>query len=175
MKILIINGKGTCGKDTFIDFLKNHCNLYQWSSIDLIKKIALDYFDWDGLKDDAGRKLLSDLKLASVAYNDLPLRDMKTHVKNAKYLNKDLFIAVIRDIPEIEKVLKDEFFKDYDIKTLLIKRKSLEDKIYGNSADDNVDLYDYNYCISNDGTIKDLEVKALSLINTLGIKKKGIK
>ena len=28
MKIIILNGKGACGKDTFIDLLKKYCKVF---------------------------------------------------------------------------------------------------------------------------------------------------
>lgn len=172
MKIIILNGKGACGKDTFIDLLRKYCKVFHYSSIDTIKSIAMEHFGWDGVKDQKGRKLLSDLKIASINYNDKPHKELKqaiTYIRDI--IQCDLMVVVIRDIPEIEKVLSDPDLKNYDIRTVLMRRDFSVNKL-GNVADDNVDKFDYDYYILNTSTINALEEKALSLLHALGIKRR---
>ena len=57
MKIVVLNGKGMSGKDTFAEQLASLCKTKVYSTIDFIKKIAADYFDWNNVKDFKGRKL----------------------------------------------------------------------------------------------------------------------
>lgn len=168
MKIIILNGKGECGKDTFIELLRKYTSVYHWSSIDTIKDIAIKYFGWDEEKNPAGRKLLSDLKLAAVAYNDMPHKELKEKIQIAEALGEKVFVAVIRDIPEIIKVLEDAELKQYEIKTVLIQRDGLPNKL-GNSADDNVDFFIYDYYIDNNSTIEELEESAMTLLNAMGV------
>lgn len=168
MKIMILNGKGECGKDTFIELLRKYTSVYHWSSIDTIKDIAINYFDWDGKKDLAGRKLLSDLKLAAVAYNDMPHTEFKNKVQIAEGIGAKLMVAVIRDIPEIIKALEDPELNEYEIKTVLIQRNEVN-KTFNNSADDDVENFIYDYYISNNSTIKELEESAFTLINSMGV------
>lgn len=168
MKIMILNGKGRCGKDTFIELLREYTSVYHWSSIDTIKNIAINYFDWDGVKDLAGRKLLSDLKLAAVAYNDMPHTEFKNKVQIAERIGAKLMVAVIRDIPEIIKALEDPDLNEYEIKTVLIQRNEVN-KTFNNSADDDVENFIYDYYISNNSTIKELEESAFTLVNSIGV------
>lgn len=170
MKIMILNGKGECGKDTFIELLRKYTSVYHWSSIDTIKDIAINYFDWDGKKDLAGRKMLSDLKLAAVAYNDMPHTEFKNKVQIAEGIGAKLMVAVIRDIPEIIKALEDPDLNEYEIKTVLIQRNGLPNKL-GNSADDNVDFFIYDYYIDNNSTIEELEESAMTLLNAMGVER----
>ena len=70
MKIIVINGTGGAGKDTFVDVLKSKSYvkdyfIYNYSTIDRIKTIA-EQCGWDGKKDEKGRQLLSDLKDAFI-------------------------------------------------------------------------------------------------------------
>lgn len=168
MKIMILNGKGECGKDTFIELLRKYTSVYHWSSIDTIKNIAINYFDWDGVKDLAGRKLLSDLKLAAVAYNDMPHTEFKNKVQIAEGIGAKLMVAVIRDISEIIKVLEDPDLNEYEIKTVLIQRNEVN-KTFNNSADDDVENFIYDYYISNNSTIQELEESAFTLVNSMGV------
>ena len=60
-QIVIINGTGGCGKDTFVSFVSKYKRVYNFSSIDKVKEIA-KLIGWDGGKTDKDRKFLSDLK-----------------------------------------------------------------------------------------------------------------
>ena len=70
--IIIVNGCGGVGKDEFVKALDELITVFSYSTIDTYKKIAKESFDWDEVKDEKGRKLLSDLKLAGINYNDAP-------------------------------------------------------------------------------------------------------
>ena len=63
MIVLIVNGAPQAGKTTFNEMLKDMADgeVKIYSSIDYVKMIAFT-LGWDGIKDDKGRKLLSDLK-----------------------------------------------------------------------------------------------------------------
>lgn len=63
MKVVCISGKAQHGKDTTAGILKNVLESYGKSVLithyaDLLKYICREYFNWDGKKDEAGRKLL---------------------------------------------------------------------------------------------------------------------
>ena len=60
-QIVIINGTGGCGKDTFVSFVSKYKRVYNFSSIDKVKEIA-KLIGWNGGKTDKDRKFLSDLK-----------------------------------------------------------------------------------------------------------------
>lgn len=168
MKIIILNGKGTVGKDTFAQQLSSLCKTKIYSTIDNIKQIALNDFQWDGVKDFKGRKLLSDLKLASMNYNEKPYNDMIDAILKAQEDNFDLFICMIRDISEIEKISNDDRFIN-DVFTVIITSENTKNVSFGNVADDSVFDFIYDYYIYNDGTIQDLHDSAINLIHELQI------
>jgi hypothetical protein len=64
----------------------------------------------------------------------------------------------IREISEIEKVKKL-----LNAQTLLITSNRVK-KIVSNNSDANVENYNYDYYISNDGTIEELKEKAKKFI-----------
>ena len=73
--VIIINGAGGAGKDTLCAIAARHYAVTSVSAVDRIKEIAR-FGGWDGVKDERGRKLLSDIKLAFIAYNDLPFASL---------------------------------------------------------------------------------------------------
>lgn len=158
-RIVIINGTGGSGKDTFIDFCKKYAKVMNASSIDKVKEIA-KLVGWDGGKTDKDRKFLADLKHLTTEYNDMAFNDIKKSVK--KFLDNDdeiLFIH-IREPKEIEKAKKE-----FNAVTLLVKREGLEN-IETNDADKNVDNYSYDYIIYN-STLEKLENDAKKFVNEI--------
>ena len=67
-KIIVINGQGGVGKDTFIDILnKKGLKIANVSSVDGVKELAR-MVGWNGAKEDKDRKFLSDLKILTTNY-----------------------------------------------------------------------------------------------------------
>lgn len=63
MKVMAISGKAQHGKDTTAKMLKKLMEqkgktVLIFHYADLLKHICRSYFDWDGKKDDAGRRIL---------------------------------------------------------------------------------------------------------------------
>lgn len=159
-QIIIINGTGTSGKDTFVEFCKKYATVTNFSSIDSIKHSA-KLGGWQGEKTDKARKLLSDLKRIVSEYNDHPFK--LTCDAILEFLNSDaeiLFIH-IREPQEIQRIVDL-----YNAKTLLIKRVGL-DNIVTNPSDANVDNYAYDYIIENT-TLESLENHAHDFVENLG-------
>ena len=168
-QVFIINGSGGCGKDTFIELLNilfwRDCVIGNYSSIDKVKEIA-KAVGWDGTKTERNRKFLNDLKLLTIAFNDMPLNDIKEYTNsfmNNDTTNRILFLHV-REPEEIAKAINA--FKKYNAKSLLIKRDSVK-HIISNMADGNVYDYDYDIVINNNGTLTDLRNKAVCLYKDL--------
>lgn len=158
--IVIINGTGGSGKDTFVDLVSSIKKVYNVSSIDKVKEIA-KICGWNGAKEEKDRKFLSDLKSLLISYNDLPFLDISSKIEKFKNDDNDIMFIHIREIEEIEKVKNK-----YDVYTLLVKRKGL-DNIKSNKSDFNVDNYEYDFYINNDGSIEDLRIKALKFVNEI--------
>lgn len=168
MKIIIINGSGGVGKDSFVNFCIKHDGMvYSYSTIDCVKKIALEHCGWDGNKDEKGRKLLSDLKDALSNYNDLPYKDVIDKINLLVYecsqfdIETEHLIVFIhcREPKEI-----DKFKKRLHARTLLIRRPEEENK-FNNHADSEVFNYDYDYVYNNDRDLDFLKENAEQFID----------
>lgn len=167
-QIFIINGSGGVGKDSFVEMIKSQAKrigIENYSSVTKVKKIA-EFIGWNGAKTEKDRKFLSDLKLLTTEYNDMPLNDMKRFVSVAMNLIKfdkaRIVFLHIREPEEIEKAVNE--FKEYEAKTILVKRDSVE-HITSNMADENVYNYKYDIVVDNNGTIEDLKEKAKNFLS----------
>jgi len=158
-KIIIINGSGGVGKDTFVECCSEFTNVKNISSVDKVKEAAKILVGWTGEKDEKSRKLLVDLKALSIDYNDYPIKYIKQEAENFIENDEQNFMFVhIREISEIEKVKKL-----LNAKTLLITSNRVK-KITTNNSDANVEQFVYDYYISNDGTIEELREKAKNFV-----------
>ena len=162
MKYIVINGHGTCGKDEFIKIFDElySSTVHNISSIDPIKDIAF-IGGWSGEKDNKSRKLLSDLKKLFIDYNNLPTKFLCGYCdecKNRDDYNHSVIFMHVREPSEIEK-LKLIF---NDVITILID-KDIES--VGNSSDDGVMDYKYDYYIDNNGSLSELKDSVETFIN----------
>lgn len=172
-QIFIINGSGGVGKDSFIEMvrfaesriLNKHIGIGNYSSVSKVKEIA-EIIGWTGAKTEKDRKFLSDLKLLTTEYNNMPLNDMKEFVNHFMSATKNNIGAMlflhIREPEEIAKAVNE--FKEYGVKTILVKRDSVK-HITSNMADENVYNYNYDIVIDNNGTIEDLKERAKYFLN----------
>lgn len=166
-RIVIINGKGRSGKDTFVYMVKNYISAENYSSIDLIKKVAkqLGYDNGKTMKD---RKFLSDLKVLATEYNDAPYNDIINKILRFMYCknnkNQLLFIHV-REPKEIQRLLDFGKMNKIDMSTLLIIRDEIENNTYGNMADDNVNDFIYDYYVYNNESLQDLNNEVLEYLS----------
>lgn len=170
--IIIINGTGGSGKDTFVEFVSKYVDVFNFSSIDTIKEIAslqsykgqnkewLTEYGWKGLKTEKDRKFLSELKRIWTEYNDLPFRDIEKNIKDFQNYDKEIMFIHIREPEEIKRVVST--IGGGEVYTLLIKRKGLAN-ISSNSSDALVDNYPYDFIIEN-YTLEDLEFQAKQFI-----------
>jgi hypothetical protein len=161
--MIIINGKGGSGKDTFVEFVQDHLQernicCGNVSSVREIKTIATDYFGWNGEKTTFWRRLLSDLKDLQTQSNDGPYRFLLKQW--AWHLDQGCSCFFhIREPEEIER-----FKNTTNAMTLLICRDTGIEE-YGNRGDDEVDDYEYDVVIHNNGTLDELRLLALDFSN----------
>ena len=172
-QVFIINGSGGVGKDAFVEMIQTfefigknknstvrfkNLEIRNYSSVSKVKEIA-KIIGWNGEKTERDRKFLSDLKLLTTEYNDMPLNDMKKYTRsfmNSDDINRILFLH-IREPEEIAKAVNE--FKEYNVKTILIRRDSIK-HITSNMADENVYNYNYDIVINNNSTLEELRKKA---------------
>ena len=158
-QIIIINGTGGSGKDTFVEFVSKYIDTYNFSSIDKVKEIA-KMIGWSGTKSEKDRKFLSDLKKLTTEYNDMAFHSIEDGVRYFLSSNQELMFIHIREPEEIQRVVTT-----FQAKTLLIKREGL-DNIKTNDSDANVDQYSYDYIIPNT-TLEELEKSAENFVESL--------
>lgn len=160
--IVIINGTGGSGKDTFVEFVSKYTDVINFSSVDKVKEIA-KLIGWNGGKTEKDRKFLSDLKALTSEYSDMPFRSMAEMVEKFKQTNDEILFLHIREPENIERAVIE-----FGAKTLLVKRIGLEN-IMSNYSDASVDNYDYDYKIENN-TLEELEEQAILFIEKLRTK-----
>lgn len=147
-KIIVINGMGGVGKSTFVSLCHEiDPRVIETSTVDFVKEIALQA-GWDGVKDEAGRRFLSDLKDAMERYRDIPNKKIDDFIKS----HPDNIIFIHAREPHNIQYYKDK----YNAMTVLITNPNAK-KVQGNHADREVNKYDYDLIIENDGTIEDLK------------------
>lgn len=165
-KVIIINGTGGSGKDTFVDLcdknsLMSPYTIFNYSIIQYVKGIALSC-GWTCGKTEKDRKFLSDLKDLMDNFNNLPRKKVEEYIDEHLYYYKNPVIFIhCRSAEDI-----DYFKNKYNAITLLITNKHIT-PITSNHADNEVFDYTYDYYITNDGTIEDLDKSSIVFLDEL--------
>lgn len=162
-KVLIINGMGGAGKDTFVNFLKEFIPTLHISIVDNVKQLAKS-LGWNEKKDERGRKFLSDLKLAIDNYDNGNYKYITNIVK--KFYNNQLdkpYELLCIDMREGNQI--DMAKKDFAASTVFVDRKV--PFISSNIADAGVYEYEYDYYINNNGSLIDLRETAFKFVEML--------
>lgn len=152
-KIYVTNGSAQNGKDSFAEFLGKYISVFKYSSIDLVK----DMLEFAGVpkepKTEEYRLLCSDLKDRLTKYDDIPFKDITsvvTDFKNNK-IESEVLLIDIREPEEIARAVKT-----FGAETILVRNPNAI-KIESNHADRDVENYEYDYIIENDGTLEQLK------------------
>ena len=161
-QVIIINGSGGSGKDQLVKLISQQYKTTNISSVDKVK-LAAEVLGWDGSKEETDRKFLSDLKLLSAEYCNHPFLYMYEKIRIFQNDDNDLLFLHIREPKEIQQVKLECIRLGVICKTLLINRKEVG-IIKSNMADGNVENYNYDYIIHNDGTLGELLDKGLEVI-----------
>ena len=160
-KIVVINGTGGSGKDTFVSFCSEILKVTNVSAVDKVKQAAEILVGWNGQKDEPSRKLLSDLKRISIEYNDAPTKYIMSRADDFMHSDDDIMFIHIREPEEIEKIKKQ-----LSVKTLLISNPNVK-LITSNDSDGKVTEFQYDYYIDNAGTLEDLRKKAEDFLKAI--------
>ena len=157
--IIVINGTGGAGKDTFISFAQNYAEVMNVSSIDKVKKVGT-LIGWQGTKTEKDRKFLSDLKRLTTEYNDMSYLDIRKKVKKFMESSASILFIHIREPEEIARIVKD-----LGALTLIIKRPDIP-MITSNFSDANVENYNYDFTVINYSP-QELDKEAQNFVNTI--------
>ena len=167
MKVIVINGKPTSGKSTFVKLAKElYQSTYELSMVDLVKLIAKD-FGWDEVKDEKGRRLLADIKATACRYNpNIIYEDIDTSLRyyanSCYYAGCDpIFFINARNPADINYLVKK-----YNAVSLFIDNPNVP-MVESNPEDKGVENYRYDVTIVNDGTMDELKAKAEKFLEEL--------
>ena len=171
MKIVILNGTGGAGKDTFVAMCKDVLgaeHIYNISTVDFVKEVAT-FCGWDGTKTPKNRKFLSDLKDLLTEWDNVPFNKIVDAIDTWAYeriakdeYDKSLVFVHCREPKEIEKLVEHYNIDDENIiTTLLIRREAAENVQQINHADNEVLNYSYDYTIYNNYSLSALRGQAM--------------
>lgn len=165
-RILILNGSATVGKDTFVESLSKYVSVRHISMADLAKKALLSC-GWNGIKDEASRKALSDIKIALDEFDDCNFKYIVETSKRflfeyPEFEDVDYLCIDMREPKDIQR------FKTFiaAVPAVLVTNERVK-HITSNVGDAGVFDYNYDYIIENNGTKEDMIIKAGMLINKL--------
>lgn len=164
-KIVIVNGYPKSGKTQYELYLAKHTKSIIYSSITPVKEYAKKYFGWSGNENDKTedwRRFFSELKRMLVAEFDYIFKDLSIQVnKFYRDTQAELLLIDSREPEEIER-----FKNQFQAITVFVKNNRVN-KITSNKSDANVENYKYDYVIKNNGTLEELEQKAIEFIKKL--------
>lgn len=165
MNVYIINGYPGSGKTTFEQNVQRilgdtNCKIY--STIDRVKEIAVEC-GWDGTKTPTNRKFLSDLKMLLTRWGEVPIKDIEKKINAFSedlkyYIGSDEFGVVFVDCREPEEI--DKLKQLFNAKTIFIDRPHYQRDTILNNSDKDVENYQYDQIISNDGSFFEFALKA---------------
>lgn len=160
-KVFILNGVGTSGKGAFADYISKYISTIKYSIVDLPKEAAM-VLGWNGGKTEKDRRFLSDIMDLSTEYNDAPFKDVLSLVddfKNSKdFAQYEVLIIDMRDPKDIARAVEI-----FGAETILIQNPNVR-KIESNHADKNVENYNYDYIIENNGSLEQLDEVAKEFV-----------
>lgn len=150
-KVIIINGAGGVGKSTFVSLCHEiDSRVIETSTVDFVKEIALQA-GWNGIKDEIGRRFISDLKDAMEHYHDIPNQKIDEFIQSHP---NDIIFVNAREPHNIQ-----YYQNKYNAISVLIKNCNIK-QVKGNYADENVYNYNYDVIIDNSSTLEELKRKA---------------
>ena len=160
-QVIIINGHPGSGKTTVSKMIAEQEKTMIRSSIDFVKEVAIEFFDWDGLKREEDRKFLSNMKQFLNKYTDLIECDLRYTYDYFMESDYRFLIIDIREVDEIEK-----YKKMFDAVTVFIENSRVE-KITTNLSDKQVEETVYDYTIKNHYCLDFLKIEVNRFIKEL--------
>ncbi len=158
MQVIMLSGKAQSGKDTVGLMITQYLtDYYRITFADELKRVARESFGWNGLKDEAGRQLLQDVGNAGRKYDEN--RWIYPVYKKLYYAQLyDFNYGIITDARYVNEV---EYMKHkFNVTTVRIERfgydNGLTKEQRADEGETELDLYDFDYVVHNNGTIEDM-------------------
>lgn len=158
MKVIVINGHAESGKSTFVKMCAEYkgADVYEFSMVDAAKAMAR-LIDWDeSQKSPKDRKFLSDLKDLIDSYKDASYEYVKyqihNHVLPHDIQGQRVVFVHAREAEDIKRLVEE-----FNARTLVIRRRFVENNPSSNHADSNWWAYSYDYTVDNNDGLEFLK------------------
>jgi len=161
-KVVIINGSGGVGKNTFVDLVSKYIPTVFYDSVKTVKDMAT-LAGWDGSKSEKDRKFLSDIRDLTSEYSDLSYRKVE---EAAQKFYKEDFCNSVLFVNMRDQTDTDRAVKEFGAITLLVRNSNIK-RVNSNHADADVEKRDYDCVIENSGTLQELDKVAYGFAQTL--------
>lgn len=166
IKVFTMTGLATCGKTTFEKFVDDNSpafnvNIEITSAVKFTKQFATKYCGWMGGKSDIERRFLSDLKDTFERYCDFNRINLAKEIKDAALAGVSAIFIDSREYGDM-KWLKENF----NAQRVFLRKDSLSGQKHGNHSDDDLESFDYDIYVDNNGSLEDLEKTAIDFIKT---------
>lgn len=171
MKVICISGKAQNGKDTTANFLKDVLEDGGYSVLiahygDLVKYICQRFFGWNGIKDKAGRSILQKIGTDMIRkHNPHYWVDFICGVLKMFPDEWDFVLIPDTRFPDEFGVCKENGFDTY---LLRIERPNFDNGLTDEQkihiSETALDNSVYDSIIYNDGTLAELQKKALKFV-----------
>lgn len=152
MQIFLINGYPGAGKDTFVELCSNFCSVENILTSTPAKE-ALKLLGWDGEKTNEARDLLSDLIDSSYRLWDGPTKYVLEQVDRSAADAAFIHCREPENLERLSKLLPGCL-------TIFVSRDEAAENAHDNlenHADLNVESYDYDIWVTNEGSLEDLK------------------
>lgn len=166
--IILINGCGGSGKDTFEDMVKGFLygvvplKIHHISTIDPLRNIAKEIVKINDPKSvldkDSYRDCLADLKATWDKNYDgsfIYLTKKLAQIRLERDLKHVVFVHV-REKENIERIVRDIHMESWSITTLCVYGRT-DPSVFSNSSDRDVMSYHYDVYVNNSGNMDDLK------------------
>lgn len=173
-KIFVVSGLANSGKDTSCAFIDNYVKSKGLKVINLqigyyIKMYAKSISNWDGSEEDKPRTLLQELGTDIVRDKIDPLFFVKRIIDDIKVFSYYFDVITVSDARFPEEI--DGIYNSFkNVYRLNIKRPNfvndLDEKQKSHRTETALNNYNnYDYIISNDSTLEDLNTKVKKIVD----------
>lgn len=167
---ILITGRAGSGKTEVARIIKHHLNVEIIPMAENLKEIATFEFDWDGRKDERGRRLLQEIGSVGRAYQeDMWVDRVVARWKEISGLHAGMVSDDVRYQNEID-VVRREF--DYVFVVQVTRPGSeglygLSEEALGHSSEAHWADLQPDFMVRNDGDLDQLECRVEVVINAI--------